>query len=570
MWASGLGNPNSVPVLPQEAGREGFDSGLRSDTQRHRDENLTLSGGETLGGKGWEGEDGGKLSAEGGKGGKMTDETAAFTLLTDSSSSKEYESEVRHFLADPQVDLVIMWMNSSDMTWRKELGRGPNSSPLYNPNRTDLCHAFTQLKYSLRSIDYRKLMRYVRKVFIVFSDLHPPPCFLNENHPQLHFVRHSDMWLDAAKSSLPNFNRNAIEANLHRIPDLGDWYMVLHKDFYLTSEFKWSDFVQCGGIETHLGGNTAQHRDQEHTAQLLEKQFGPRKRSGFLHRHHVPWLVWRPSIEEMERIWPEEYNSTAFSKTQSGSDIFTYGLHQNFMLETGRARPATMTTMGQFAELHTNSKSYCPRPCDGYIHDVSDVGFANVKAWLSEASLGVWRWVNIQGPGFDDSYRFDESNEAREYSPRIAVIASEWFEDMYSMPSRFELRNTVAAEVPWRSNFAPPGPFAPSADTRSDYRCYNPPHALYYSLDGLPAVCGTKRMASSTVRLCCSAYGWCGVTDKHCPHPGIDYEKQPEHLDVAYRKAWNRTTSEGFRIRVATWGCVMGISIMSLMMGLQM
>jgi len=128
------------------------------------------------GGKGWEGEN---RERTGRKDGKMTGETSPFPLRAlrgNISSSKEFESEVRHFLADPQVDLVIMWMNSSDMTWRKELGRGPTSSPLYNPNRTDLCHAFSQLKYSLRSLDYRKLMPYVRKVFIVFSDLHPPPC----------------------------------------------------------------------------------------------------------------------------------------------------------------------------------------------------------------------------------------------------------------------------------------------------------------------------------------------------------------------------------------------------------
>ena len=46
--------------------------------------------------------------------------------------------------------------------------------------------------------------------------------------------------------SAPSFNRNAIDLNFHRIPDLADWFLRLDDDTMLFSDFKPSEFFRDG------------------------------------------------------------------------------------------------------------------------------------------------------------------------------------------------------------------------------------------------------------------------------------------------------------------------------------
>ena len=57
--------------------------------------------------------------------------------------------------------------------------------------------------------------------------------------------------------------------------------------------------------------------------------------------------------------------------------------------------------------IHTNEWNNCPRPCDGYTDDASDAVVDKVKAWLAHSAASQpHRWINLQGPGIDDAYRF--------------------------------------------------------------------------------------------------------------------------------------------------------------------
>jgi hypothetical protein len=101
------------------------------------------------------------------------------------------------------VDLVIPWVNTSHDPWIRanlEASLRANAFPefnaqekpfAYNPANQSLADNFVELKYVLRSCKAHGLMKYVRHIHIVHSDLHPGPSYLDGTHPQLSFVPHS-------------------------------------------------------------------------------------------------------------------------------------------------------------------------------------------------------------------------------------------------------------------------------------------------------------------------------------------------------------------------------------------
>lgn len=315
----------------------------------------------------------------------------------------------------------------------------PEASSVYNPSNHTLEDTFVELKYALRSFEKYGLMENVRKVFVVHSDLYSPPNYLNGEHEQLEFVRHSEIWIDDAKQDgLPNFNRNGIESNLHFIPGLGEWYFALADDAFLLQSFRWRDFIGessirvCDGADPSAGSpNSGGWKGGMTTAaRLVNARFGKAHRVG---DDHEPFLVWKPAVERIRDIWPNVLLSTAQSRYGHDGNVQMSALYRNFMVAS---KLAEFTTCGEwFTGIHTNSR-ICPRPCDGYVKDVGPAGLELLQKSL--ASVTKYRWANLQGPGFDDAYRFRSSSRDREYSPKLTKMVRRWFEAKLGDQSRFE------------------------------------------------------------------------------------------------------------------------------------
>ena len=47
--------------------------------------------------------------------------------------------------------------------------------------------------------------------------------------------------------------------------------------------------------------------------------------------------------------------------------------------------------------------------------------------------------MNLQGPGFDDAYRYRWNPTTREYSPKIEKLALAWWEKNYPRKTEFEV-----------------------------------------------------------------------------------------------------------------------------------
>jgi hypothetical protein len=126
---------------------------------------------------------------------------------------------------------------------------------------------------------------------------------------------------------------------------------------------------------------------------------------------------------------------------QAVSDIFWACLALNYLVDTNRAvySERTLRSGVDYGALHTNSRKYCSRGCDGTAeHDATDEELEAVGSWLAGAA-DAFRWVNVQGPGFDDSDRWWQKREERGHSARIAEKGLQWFESLFPLKTEYEV-----------------------------------------------------------------------------------------------------------------------------------
>ena len=158
----------------------------------------------------------------------------------------------------PEIDAVYTWVDGSKPEWQKlkEKYRLRFVAELENktveqvqeedkvegldvsPNRVNRYADHGELKYSMRSI--LKHAPWVRKIYLVTVDGKGPD-WLDPFHPKIHIVSHSDIFAD--RSKLPVFSSRAIEASLHNIPGISDYFLYFNDDFFLGLPIDQSEFL---------------------------------------------------------------------------------------------------------------------------------------------------------------------------------------------------------------------------------------------------------------------------------------------------------------------------------------
>lgn len=139
-----------------------------------------------------------------------------------------------------EVDFVITWVDMDDPKWIKEFSKYSNKidnsvNELSEARFRD--HGF--LKYWFRGVE--KFAPWVRKIHFVTSGQKPE--WLDENHPKINLVNHSDY---IPKDYLPVFNSNLIEIYMHKIPDLSEQFVYFNDDFFITNKVSKSRFFEKG------------------------------------------------------------------------------------------------------------------------------------------------------------------------------------------------------------------------------------------------------------------------------------------------------------------------------------
>ena len=145
--------------------------------------------------------------------------------------------------AEP-IDIVYTWVDDTDINWQAHRKKHAiEYQPLLNnldANTKNRYRNRDELKYSLRSI--YKFASFVNHIYIVTSGQRPS--WLKDD-PKITLIDHQEIFPN--KSDLPTFNSQAIEANLHRIPNLSEKFIYFNDDFFLGRCVVPEDFFSRSG-----------------------------------------------------------------------------------------------------------------------------------------------------------------------------------------------------------------------------------------------------------------------------------------------------------------------------------
>ncbi|MDJ0514641.1 MAG: stealth conserved region 3 domain-containing protein [Methyloceanibacter sp.] len=236
---------------------------------------------------------------------------------------EELMPELRRPAGALTIDLVYTWVNHADERWRKSYSAALSGDASADAISQSRFHSNDELRYSLRSAHHN--LPWVQAIHIV-SNCHPPD-WLDVSHPKIRWVRHETI---LPPDCLPTFNSHAIEASLHRVPDLAENFLYLNDDFLVLDAFPPSAFVNDNGtLNANLerqgvvkGPVSCDSPDYlnaaRNSARLLFERFGyyPTR----LHRH-TPYSLSKSLLYELEADFPEEFARTRRAQFRSINDL---------------------------------------------------------------------------------------------------------------------------------------------------------------------------------------------------------------------------------------------------------
>lgn len=125
-----------------------------------------------------------------------------------------------------EIDFVLLWVDGSDPAWRRSFLEYLPESKRNNDVGESRYRDWGLLPYWFRGVEL--FAPWVNKIHFITCGHYPE--WLNLDHPKLNLVKHSDYM---PSGSLPVFNSNPIELNLHRIESLSEHFVLFNDDFFI-------------------------------------------------------------------------------------------------------------------------------------------------------------------------------------------------------------------------------------------------------------------------------------------------------------------------------------------------
>jgi hypothetical protein len=138
------------------------------------------------------------------------------------------------------VDIVYTWVKD-DEHFNIEKSNWARMLNYKNVNQKDRFKENQELKYSLRSLV--KNFPYFRNIYIVVKD-GQVPTYLQFNN-NLNLINHSTI---IENHYLPTFNSMAIEACIHKIPNLSEYYLYFNDDLMILKNLTIEYFIDEKGL----------------------------------------------------------------------------------------------------------------------------------------------------------------------------------------------------------------------------------------------------------------------------------------------------------------------------------
>ena len=232
------------------------------------------------------------------------------------------------------------------------------------------------LRYWFRGVE--KCAPWVRKIHFVTWG-HLPP-WLNAEHPKLHIVNHREFM---PEGSLPTFNSQALEMNMHRIPGLAERFVYFNDDYFLLDKVHVRDFfdgdlprdcaVMSPIFPERFGTGTVQINDMEIVSSYFnglsavfrnkKKWFAPCYgvhlartflllpfgRMCGLYEPHIPNAFLKSTFEEIWEKEPGLLRATSFSRFRQKDNVNQW-LIRYWQIMSGRFVPRS-PKIGHFFDL---------------------------------------------------------------------------------------------------------------------------------------------------------------------------------------------------------------------------
>lgn len=242
------------------------------------------------------------------------------------------------------VDVVYTWVDGNDPAWQRR--RSAYGDGGYHTEAANAARYISrdELRYSLRALEQNA--PWVRHVYLVTD--RQRPAWLNDRHPRVTVVDHSEIFDDPA--ALPTFNSHAIESRLHHIKGLSEHFLYFNDDMFLGRPVTPQDFFLSNGMtRTFLSPSqvprwelTAVDRPVDaagkNNRRLLLENFG----SAIVQKiRHAPYALRRSVLAEIEQEFADAHRRTSYSRFRSATDIsIPSSLYHYYAYFTGRAVPS--------------------------------------------------------------------------------------------------------------------------------------------------------------------------------------------------------------------------------------
>ena len=139
------------------------------------------------------------------------------------------------------IDVVFTWVDSNHPEWREEKDYWEKKllpeSGTSKIMESRLYSSFDEIRYGLRSV--HGYLPWVRHIFLVTNNGSHPQ-WLNLDDPKITVVDYRTL---LPADSLPNYNSNAIEAFLYRIPGLSEHFVYFNDDLLLLKPLQPGHFI---------------------------------------------------------------------------------------------------------------------------------------------------------------------------------------------------------------------------------------------------------------------------------------------------------------------------------------
>jgi len=245
-------------------------------------------------------------------------------------------------VSSTDIDIVYTWVDGKDTDFRVKYERSLNTLSSSPSSDSVGLHRFRdngELKYSIRSLE-AYASRY-RKIYIVTNG--QTPSWLNPSHRSVSIVTHDEIFSD--KSDLPTFNSNAIELNLHRIPNLSKLFLYFNDDVFLGRTTSINDFLASEGqyvylqpipLHANVNNGSVHDRSYAHTQEIINHVFGAKHPR--LLPAHAPLLYDRDLLGNLEKMFRDEFRETSIHRFRSQNDLVLRVLYLYYLLESPEHR----------------------------------------------------------------------------------------------------------------------------------------------------------------------------------------------------------------------------------------